>query len=101
MKKYILGLLAVMIAVTISAFTIVKGNNSKKAQSLYWYDTNAAGTQLLSFIDQGEKADIMVTTGCEDDLNQDFCARGYESPQTLGTAPVPSDEEILKTEVTP
>ncbi|HWI93524.1 MAG TPA: hypothetical protein VNT20_19725 [Flavisolibacter sp.] len=95
MKKYALPLFAFLLAIAVSSFTISHKTSGKVQDNLYWYRTNTAGTLLVSSLGQNTKAGIESTTGC-DDTDVDFCARAYTSPQALGTAPIPSDDQLME-----
>ncbi|MFA6245317.1 MAG: hypothetical protein WC615_00160 [Mucilaginibacter sp.] len=82
MKKQILGLIAIIIAVSASAFTTVKTPFHKTA-ALYWYqvtyDTAHPTGAVLSSSDlytQDEKAN--VASPCDPGTSKD-CLRGFSS----------------------
>jgi len=95
MKKYLLGIVAVVLAVGFSAFTAKHETLGKKFANPYWYSTNTAGTVLTASLGQNTKAAIITATGC-DDTDVDFCARAYTSAQSLGTAPIPSADVLME-----
>jgi hypothetical protein len=94
MKKYFSGIVALIMAFGFSAFTQRPVPSGKNLTNLYWYRTNAAGTGLISYLGFTTKAAVITSTGC-DDTDFDFCARGYTSPQSLGTAPIPSPDLLM------
>lgn len=95
MKKYLLGILAIVLAIGFSAFTTGKKSSSGvgKLDGLYWYFYN--GSQITSQvgITSLTKEDAIVESGCEDDQNEPICAYGYTTAQSgLPKAPgSPSD----------
>src|SRR5258708_1665681 len=84
MKKHLLGITAVVLAIGFSAFTIEKKPSqvTGKLDGLYWYFYN--GSQITSQVGSVSmiKGDAITTSGCNDDLNQSVCAYGYTSVQT-------------------
>jgi hypothetical protein len=86
MKKSIIPMLAVIIAVGASAFTTVKNHNHKKLASLYWYEVtydaaHPGGTIASSsdFYTQSEKSQVI--SPCDAGTAKD-CLRGFVSPLT-------------------
>ena len=73
MRKYVLGLFAIVMAVSLSAFTSAK-KGSGKTQDLYWF-VYTPGTGVGTYLDHGEKSEFEVAD-CNDDLGTD-CRRGY------------------------
>ncbi len=96
MKKYLFGMLAIVLAIGFSAHTEPKAS-PKNLDDLHWYRTNAAGTVLVSSLGQISEDEIEGLTGC-DNTAVEYCARGYENPQSLGVAPTPSDGEFFDKE---
>ena len=86
MKKFLLPMLAILLAVGFSAFT--KDNRERKTNAeqdeLYWYRIvngkigSALNSEVLS-----TKTEVFTEAGCPDETGDD-CARGYEETQTLG-----------------
>lgn len=96
MKKYLLGIFAVVLALGLSAFGKKQAPKVDRVQpSLYWYYIGTGETIGLPVIDDDEtrtKSEVFETVDCEDDLGQPDCARGYESKQTFELfAPAPTD----------
>ncbi len=75
MRKYLLGLFAVIAAVSLSAFTSAKiSEKAVKSAPLYWFNYDmASGTG--AYVDYGEKSEFF-TAACNDDGEID-CRRGY------------------------
>ncbi|MGN6293954.1 MAG: hypothetical protein ACTHMV_14505 [Chitinophagaceae bacterium] len=75
MRKYLLGLFAVIAAVSLSAFTSAKSSDKAvKSAPLYWFEYNissGAGT----YLDYGERS-LFVTAICNQ-MEGDDCRRGY------------------------
>lgn len=97
MKKYLLGFFAFALAIGFSAFTAIPKASKKSQDNLHWYRTDVTGATLQSSLGQIPKASIEGLTGC-DNSDDDFCARGYTSAQSLGTAPVPSADVFMEKE---
>jgi hypothetical protein len=95
MKKYLLGLFAIMLAITLNAFTTVEKKSEKNLNDLHWYKTNTAGTVLQSYLGEIPREEIEGLTDCND-LDEDFCARGYVTTQSLGAATIPSDDQFME-----
>lgn len=100
MKKYLLGILAIVLAIGFSAFTTGKQSSSDegKLNGLYWYFYN--GSQITSQVGVTSliKDDAIVASGCDDDLNQAVCAYGYSSAQSgLPKAPGSPADNIKHT----
>lgn len=88
MRKYLLGLFAVVMAVSLSAFTSAKSSKETgKSADLYWflYDATSGGTG--AYLDFGEKNTFRVT-GCNLESLID-CRRGYSAEDLID----PSDPE--------
>src|SRR5260221_14001861 len=108
MKKYLLGIVAVMLAVGFSAFQNVPANKINKTKelpqpTLYWYQIESDGS-LGSALNGGAtmtKNTAKGYTSCTDVTSTD-CDRGYTTAQTVGTDPAAStdsnsDYHIIKT----
>jgi hypothetical protein len=105
MKKYLLGLSAIVFAVVLFAFT-APAKQAKAANvedELYWYRIDASGNigSALNSGTQATKTDVLSESGCPDETGDD-CARGYDEPQTFGV-PAPgvsgNDRHIMKDEL--
>lgn len=97
MKKYFSGLVAILFAVTLYAFTAPK-TASASSSDLYWYKTDPSGAFLI--IDYGEVSRdfVLNETECEDNSLVNFCAKGYNEEQVLGEAPAENDV-IMETHI--
>ena len=76
MRKYLLGLFAVVAAVSLSAFTSA-GSSEKtgKSTDLYWFEYNiSSGTG--AYLDYGERSEFVVLSSCDQPDGED-CRRGY------------------------
>jgi len=85
MKKYFLGIVAVLFAVALSAFTSGSGNHAKKEKpltDLYWYLFD--GTQITTQVGTGptDKTSAETATTCSDNPIAAVCAYGYMNEQT-------------------
>jgi len=88
MRKYLLGLFAVVMAVSLSAFTSVKTSKEVgKSANLYWFFYDATAGGIGAYIDFGEKNDFRAL-GCNED-NLTDCRRGYSAADLVD----PSDPE--------
>jgi|GEM_PF-645552 len=76
MKKYFLGIVALVMAMSLSAFmSQKKADSTENAVSLYWFEYNALTGETGAYIDYGERNDFIagpchITTGVD-------CRRGY------------------------
>jgi len=75
MRKYLLGLFAVVMAVSLSAFTSARSSDKAvKSAPLYWFEYDElAGTG--DYIDYGERSEFLVPP-CDLEEGKD-CHRGY------------------------
>ncbi len=95
MKKYLLGLFAMVIAIGFSAFTpqkkIVK--NSWETP-LIWYTIDTDGSLGVAYDGTTEYTKSEVVTLCEDQDDID-CMRGYDTEQFdfVNSAPGVSEED--------
>ena len=92
--KFSLPILALILGIAASAFTVKTQNTaSTDERLLYWYlvDGNGnIGTQIGS--GQETKTDAIMDGPCENQVAPD-CARGYTSQQTLGVPAPPVSAE--------
>lgn len=88
MRKYLLGLFAVVMAVSLSAFTSAKSSKETgKSADLYWFLYDATSETTGTYLDFGEKNTFKVP-GCNQETEID-CRRGY----SLADLVDPSDPE--------
>lgn len=81
MKKYFLGIMAMILAVGFSAFTVTSTKiNNSKSDTFTWHKFNAAGTMELSPIVTytGTAAGAQSAFGCPEG-NTVNCARAYDA----------------------
>lgn len=76
MKKYLLGLFAVVLAIGFSAFTAPKAVKSNLTDP-FWYKVDASTFQVLEVVGQTTLALAKSTTGC-DDSSPTLCTYGYD-----------------------
>lgn len=84
MRKYLLGLFAVVMAVSLSAFTSAKNSKAAaKTAPLYWflYDQTSG---IGDYLDHGEKS-AFISGSCND-LGTPDCRRGYTEEQLVNSA---------------
>lgn len=75
MRKYLLGLFAVVMAVSLSAFTSVKTSKEVgKSAELYWFEYSLS-TGTGAYLDFGERSEFIIPT-CDLTIGTD-CRRGY------------------------
>lgn len=84
MKKYLNGTIALVLAVTVSAFNVARNNEMASKKTDYtWHKFNAAGTAELSpavtFF--GTAAGAKTAFGCPDGTSVN-CARAYDMSGT-------------------
>ena len=98
MKKYIVGLFALILGVGLSAFTaseskrLAPGGN-KNTETFFWYHVDALGNALVNS-PAFEGAEVTqeyadINSGCTQGNNAD-CIRGYDS-QLSADDPGPGD----------
>ena len=87
MKKYLLSVMAIIFAISFSAFTAPKKTN-KTNQGLYWYYVNSDMTTVnhtnrvsTSLIEKSEAEGIVT---CDGNTAND-CARGFDFQLTSTT----------------
>ncbi len=100
MKKYLLGIFAVVLAIGFSAFTT--GKPVKKAGEMHWYrfdqSTNTL-TEALGFIQREDAIDVVICP----DAGAIVCSKGYDTDyddlvDVTGEAPGDEGDFIPKTE---
>lgn len=87
MKKYLVGLFAIAIAVVLNAFTMPVKKEVKYSTPYYWYvveDGQAIGSPLNPTTKEQRTVALGYVTGCDDDSG-DECLAGFE---TLQSTPV-------------
>ncbi|TAL44068.1 MAG: hypothetical protein EPN92_09310 [Chitinophagaceae bacterium] len=97
MKKYLLGLTALALAIGLSAFDKEKKLRSTDPQPYYWYEVQGDVT-VSEVLNSGGTIDIgeaMSLVGECDELEGDICLAGFEDDDVPLTtaAPSPSAEE--------
>lgn len=81
MKKFAAGIVAVILALSFSAFTVIHKPASEKAMlTLTWHKYNAAGTAELNPVVSytGTAAQAKAAFNCPDGTTV-TCARGYDA----------------------
>jgi hypothetical protein len=80
MRKYFLSILAIVLAIGFSAFTVVPGNTNKNPDDVYvWHKYNPAGTAELNPLVTytGTAAAAKIAFGCPDGVTA-TCAAAYD-----------------------
>lgn len=85
MKKYLLGLFALVLAVGFSAFTSKNYVQKASTQELYWYSVNSIGesspSDLINTSQALTKDDFRSEFSPEcDEITSDACVRGFVNP---------------------
>jgi hypothetical protein len=77
MRKYLLGLFAIVMAVSLSAFTGAKSSEATgKAIDLYWFEYDHSGTGTVgTYLDYGDRSEFL-NVPCNLSVGND-CRRGY------------------------
>lgn len=97
MKKYFLGLMAVVIAVGFSAFDLKPTKTTEEKQTQYfWYNVDQSTGLTTSLAHPGMLSeDDAKDVGCDDSVNSNpVCYAGFPSQVGSGVA-IPSDESRL------
>jgi len=83
MKKYLSGIIAIVIAISLSAFTLNKAHTDNSTTTYWWYD--ASDGELLNPLEKTELPpnECVLEGG-------DICAYGHETP--TATPSVEPDE---------
>jgi hypothetical protein len=78
MKKYLLGIVAVMAAIGLVSFTNShKEKKSKKTQTLlYWYPVNQTTSRTSGAYFTNDHKSQVITIPCDDDSGQPICYYG-------------------------
>lgn len=99
--KNLLPLFALLLGVTLvftqSAFTS-KSSASPKEDLKYWYQVSN-GFTVGSHIDRKVKSEMLQSTDCQDDLNQDVCLFGSDTtvPNNTNIGSPTDENRILDT----
>jgi len=104
MKKYLLGLFAIALAIGFSAFTSKAPTPTTKKHSTtdyYWYNVNVTQTQTttLAFNDKINKDAAISGGSCNDTNDQPLCLAGFDTQVGSGidVTGLSRDEKILRT----
>jgi hypothetical protein len=93
MKKYLLPIVAVILAITLNAFTTKDGAKSTET-AYYWYEIVNDETVSDTPIDPAKKTMSQVSGGDCQDAQGDICLAGFENlVEEEEPAPSPSAEE--------
>lgn len=97
MKKYFIGLSAVVLAIGLNAFIASPKKMDKidKSASLWYYNFNPATNQITTEIGFMTHANVVSTTNCKD-ITTTVCAKGYSSQQTGLPKTAPSGADDVK-----
>jgi hypothetical protein len=103
MKKYLLGVIALILVVAFSSFTIYKHHKKPVQPALYWYTVTNANYGVRQNDVPLTKDDAMngpaPITICQDNLAQPFCLVGSSSSNATGSVGSPdADHSIRRTQ---
>lgn len=99
MKKYLLGLAAIGVAIFMSSFDFRdKAKPVLPEPVLYWYDVNPAGQIISGTYIQDERADVVALGGPCVLLTGTVCKRGFENtvPSNQFSSPPAQVDDIRK-----
>jgi len=98
MKKYVTGLVAVILAISFSAFTPTGKSNHTTLTKYYWYPVDnvaneIAGTAINpnSLKDKDEAMAGASVTSCQDNQGQPLCVVGSSDPNLEQHDAIPAD----------
>lgn len=104
MKKYLLGLVAVVLAIGFSAFTNARIERKPTSGMYYWYPVDEFGQTTGAAIDNAHLRDKTFAeqnfTSCTDVVDKPYCLLGSDvNNLTTGSLITPSgsDDTILRT----
>lgn len=75
MRKYFLGIMAVIIAISLSSFSSIKKDHPGSAISLYWFEYNAITEETGIYVGFGERDDFKY--GACHVISGPDCRRGF------------------------
>lgn len=80
MKKNLLAVFALFLAIGLCAFNSKNKSSSPELTDLHWYSYNSSNNTLTAFIAQESQDELMLNTDCKDQVLP-ICAKGYSSSQ--------------------
>lgn len=99
MKKYVVGLFAIAIAIVLNSFTMPVKKEVKYLTPYYWYQVNGSGQAIGSPLNPTTKEDRSVAVGYETGCNLtsgDECLAGFETLQSTPVAiPTNNTENMI------
>ena len=101
MKKYVLGIIAVLIIVVVSSFVFATNKtNNKNDASLYWYEVTYDASHLNGYIPSSSDFYIQsqksqVVSPCDAGVDKD-CLRGFTSAITSFPSSLPGTDQIKR-----
>jgi hypothetical protein len=100
MKKYLLGVIALILVVAFSSFTIYKHHKKPTQANLYWYTVVAGAYGTRQNNTPITKDDAMngpaPITSCQDIETQPLCLAGSTSSNATGSVGSPDFEHRIK-----
>lgn len=98
MKKYLLGLFAIVLAVGFSAFTAKKATPHKATTTYFWYEIDQDGKVSSAALNPSEvdrAAAKSLSSGCEEDVSE-VCLAGFETDDvSIGTSYVDLSDNLI------
>ncbi|HEY8661297.1 MAG TPA: hypothetical protein VIL78_19845 [Hanamia sp.] len=101
MKKYILGIIAVLMIVAVSSFVFANNNTTNiKNTSLYWYEVTYDATHLNGYIPSADDFYVQseknqVSSPCDAGVDKD-CLRGFTSAITTFPSMATGTDQIKR-----
>ncbi len=95
MKKYIPGILALIIAISLTAFRTESKENLFPEPTLYWYPVNSAGQITSGSYILDERADVVAMGGLCVELSGTLCKKGFTDivpPEQFNNPPAQSGD---------
>lgn len=99
MKKYFTGLLAAVIAISLSAFTNPDAIKKSSGTELFWYHvsgTQTVGSKINSSVLDKDAAMLQITE-C-DDQDEEFCLYGSTNPSLVNFdfGDTPPEDQVIR-----
>jgi hypothetical protein len=100
MKKYFLGLFAILVAITLNSFTVTPLSQTDE-DPLNWYRTDEDGRVLTTspVILSEEKSAVKASVGCSDQ-SEEFCYYGTQATslaENFDASDEPEEQIIMRT----
>ncbi|MFC0773402.1 hypothetical protein [Terrimonas alba] len=95
MKKYLLGLFAIVLAISLSAFTAVP--ERKSVTDPFWYKINPLDSKVTQVLGQRTQQSAQDASGCQNQTSTQ-CVRGYNTDPgySVGDVAATGNHTIMK-----